>query len=62
MSPTRPESKIYGFFDPVHCQKNMKASLMDNVCLNPETGNSWSKRDFEDLLAVTNTEISPLFR
>jgi hypothetical protein len=40
----------------------MKASLMDNVCLNPETGHSWSKRDFEDLLAVTNTEISPLFR
>ena len=62
MSPTRPESKIFGLFDSIHCFKNFFASLMDNIACNPETGHNWSKRDFEDLLEETNSEITPLFR
>ena len=62
MSPTRPDSKIHCMYDSIHCYKNFFASLMDNIALNPETGHSWSKRDFEELLEQTNSEITPLFR
>ena len=62
MSPTKPESKIFTFFDIVHGYKNFFSSMMDNVCHNPETGHSWSKRDFQDLLEKTDTEITPTFR
>ena len=62
MSPTRPESKIFGFFDIIHGYKNFFSSLMDNICCNPDTKNSWSKKDFLDLHEKTNSEITPLFR
>ena len=61
-SPTRPESKIFTIFDIVHGFKNWFSSMMDNVCLNPDTGNSWSKRDFQDLLEETDAEVSPTFK
>ena len=60
-SPNCPDRKIFGIFDIIHVLKNLVNGLMDRAALLPD-GHFVSKEDWEELLPLINTEISPGFR
>ena len=61
VSPNVSTRKIFGIFDIVHILKNFVNALMDKIALLPD-GHFVSKEDWEELLPLISTEISPGYR
>ena len=65
MSPTYPNRKIYMGHDWIHIMKNFCFALMDRIAMIRSSSGEYypvGKHDFEELLPLISSEVSPGFR